>query len=254
MATQNIPTLPAQNWHTSGDLESVHKPMQSLRWLGNADVDIIKSTLTPTHGAVNSDRPFQALNTGNFVLNNSAQDMYAAQEAKGVRFSKNNTTQEMAFNVAVKFSGNSGFVIPASLIRSVGIEGYRSTSANSNFRIWNIGLEFRYLRDDSQPNRLYTPGWTTAYNSGVGYDYKCFNGESHFNTINSWGHDWGLQRVIFNMRSNGTSGSQSPQYRVYHIKIGHSTGLGTNYRLVKPANGTWQDHVNRASGGRRYFK
>jgi hypothetical protein len=256
MANATYTTIPSSNWHKTGDLENDHKPMASYKWLGNAGVQVINSTLTPTHGNLNSDRPFEAKNTGYYNLWDTPQDMYAPQEAKGIRFIKNNTTAEMAFNLSVYSTGDNGMVIPAGLIRSVGVEGYRSTNANSNFRIWNIGLEFKYLLNDSTSNRLYTPGWTSGSDPSVGYDFKCFNGESHFNTIRSWGSDWGLYRVIFNLRSKGTSGAQTPRYRVYHVKVGHDAGLSSpqNYKIVKPANQAWSNYTTDVRMGMRKYK
>ena len=256
MANASYTTIPSSNWHKNGTLEGDHKPMTSYRWLGDAGVQIVSSTLTPTHGNLNSDRPFEATNTGYYKLWDTPRDMYSNQEANGIRFVKDNTTLAMAFNLSVYVTGSNGMVIPAGLIRSVGVEGYRATNANSNFRIWNIGLEFKYLLDGSGTTRLYTPGWTSPYNADVGYDFKCFNGESHFNTIRSWGNDWGLNRVIFNLRSNGTSTAQTPKYRVYHVKVGHDAGLDSpeNYKIVKPANQSWADYSSDVRAGTRRYK
>lgn len=256
MANASYTTIPSSHWHKNASLEGDHKLMTSYKWLGNAGVQVINSTLRPTHGNLSSDRPFEALNTGYYNLYDSPRDMYSNQESQGIRFTKQNTTLPMAFNLSVYVNGSNGMVIPAGLIRSVGVEGYRSTNANSNFRIWNIGLEFKYLLNDSTSNRLYTPGWTEPYNSGTGYDFKCFNGENHFNTIRSWGSDWGLYRVIFNLRSNSTSGAQTPRYRVYHVKVGHDAGVtpAANYKIVKPANSSWSDYAQNARMGLRNYK
>ena len=257
MATKQLNTMAPSYWHwkrSDTDQLNHHKGMPQLKWLGSGTtyeslVKLSEGTLTPTHGNLSSDRPFEEVNGhlwGNYV---SSKDIYSPQAADGQEFQKNTATSECAVNMAFTHYGRNGLSIPAGLIRSVGFESQRMTAANSNWRVWNVGLEFSNLMDYQV--RLYTPGWTKAYNSTTGYDFSCFNGENHFKTIRSWGPDWILKRVIVNCRSNSTSGYQTPRMRLYHLKIGWEGGVTTpiggpapssDFEIVAPSPKTFNNY------------
>lgn len=254
MTNRSLATTKTSNWHTDGQLNT-HKNLSQLKWLGSgtsgyALVKLSEGTLTPTHGNLSSDRPFEEKNGnlwGNYTTNKS---IYNPSSDQGNEFKKINSASECAVNMAFTHYGDNGLSIPAGLIRSVGFESQRMTAANSNWRVWNVGLEFVNLMNDQV--RLYTPGWTKVYNSTTGYDYYCFNGESHFNTIRSWGADWVLKRVICNCRSNSHSSNQTPRMRLYHLKIGHHSGVtpADDYKIVVPAYKTFNDYKTDYKNGK----
>ena len=265
MATKKLNTMTPSYWHwkrTDTDQLNHHKSMPQLKWLGsgtsgNALVKLTEGTLTPTHGNLSSDRPFEEKNANLWSNYTTNKDIYNPAANQGGEFKKNNSTSECAVNMAFTHYGDNGLSIPAGLIRSVGFESQRMTAANSNWRVWNMGLEFVNLMNDQV--RLYTPGWTKSYNAATGYDFSCFNGESHFNTIRSWGPDWVLKRVIVNCRSNSTSGNQTPRMRLYHLKIGWEGGVttpmggpapSTDFEIVVPSHKTFNDYKTDYKNGK----
>ena len=258
MANQQITTYEPKKYHTDGNLNT-HKSLPVVKWIGNgsgsSSYEVINQTLIPTRGNTSSDRPFEAKNTSLFNMSKIPSDIYSYREENGFEFNKTSTTSECAINVAVKHTGTNGMVIPATLIRSVGVEFRRNQTANANWRVWNIGLEFKHYADTSGMfAELYTPGWANGKVSEQGYAHHIFNGASHFNSIRSLGPDYVLSRIIYNLRSNGTSGAQAPSAKLYHVKIGWDSGYNDNHRIIKPANQSWDDYANDRKNGQRKFK
>ena len=260
MANTSITTLSRKSYHTDGNLNT-HKNVYNAKWIGNGSGnnswEIIRQTLLPTRGNTTSDRPFENKNDTLFEVTTGPSDIYDPYEREGFEFRKDpSTTLECAINLAVKHTGDNGMVIPASLIRSVGVEFRRTTTANSNWRVWNIGLEFKHYADTSGMfAELYTPGWTNAKTDQAGYHHYIFNGPSHFSSIRGLGPDYGLSRIIFNLRSNASTGAQQPNAKLFNLKIGYDADLSSDgLKIVKPANQSWTEWTSERSSGMRSFK
>jgi hypothetical protein len=237
-------------------------------WLGTGKYSTAlwkrSGTLTPTHGNLSSDRPFEEKNPERWSNYSSNRDFYDPQATNGIEIQKSSTTAPCAVNMEFIHDGSQGFTIPASLIRSVAFETQRMNNANSNWRVHNIGLEFENFITGSK--RLYTPGWEKGIDPAdpnPGYTIECFNGESHFNTIRSWGPDWGLKAVIANVRSDRTAGPQSPRLRLYHLKIGWEGGVSTplggpevtsDIKIVRPQSTTFAGYGVLYRQGKMAYK
>lgn len=258
MANTSITAYDPTKYHTDEDVNT-HKALPSVKWMGNASgnasYEIIPQTLIPTMGNTTSDRPFEAKNPTLFNLSKVPNNFYDRAESNGFTFNKISTTLECAVNLAVKHTGDNGMVIPASLIRSVGFEFRRNSTANSNWRVWNIGLEFKHYNDTSGTfAELYTPGWTYPKNDQAGYENRAFNGQQHFTAIRNLGPDYGLSRIIFNLRSNSSTGAQQPSAKLFHLKIGWDAGVDNRHKIIKPANQTWNEWAGERATGMRSFK
>ena len=157
----------------------------------------------------------------------------------GFYIEKPSTTEAKQINIRI--DGGIGHWMPAAIYRNIGWYWKNATGLNSNWRVWSPGLVLRNWKTNEE--KIYSIGWTEAAYASTAGQIKIVTGQQKSDPVNALGPDWFIYGAIFQMRSNGTSGTQSPKAELLDLVLSwHNldTGPGAT-KLIIPDKMSWDD-------------
>ena len=157
----------------------------------------------------------------------------------GFYIEKPSTTEAKQINIRI--DGGVGHWMPAAIYRNIGWYWKNATAANANWRVWSPGLVLRNWKTNEE--KIYSIGWTEAAYVSTAGQIKVVTGQQKSDPVNALGPDWFIYGAIFQMRSDGTSGNQSPKAELLDLVLSwHNLDAGPGAtKLIIPDKMSWDD-------------
>ena len=244
MSNVSLQSVSSSAWANNA---SAHYSIPTLPWFKSSGASSSYPTaFTPDLG--DTTRFESNVNANNYAYIFDKTDPFWPNESSndfGFSVRKASTPETVEFNYRI--SGGNGLWMPCPIFRSISFYWKNKFNQNSNFRPRRLALTVRNRTTGME--KTWSPGWDSSHNPNAVGQVYIFNGAAKSDEVRNLGPDWYIHGVIFNFRSNGTSGSQAPESVLSDFRLGYHVGSGASTKMIVPKNQSWNDLLSLYAAG-----